>query len=113
MGRLTKLQVLQLQSNKIGGSLPMMLGYMTDLQDLDISTNHLQGHIPEIFGQMPNIQNINLGSNSLSGSIPDYLFTPWDQMIKEIGTEGEDDDGEHHYNALPPADWNKNKDTEL
>eukprot|EP00971_Amphidinium_carterae_P092465 1830737-Amphidinium_carterae.1 len=34
-------------------------------------------------------------------------------MIKEIGTEGEDDDGEHHYNALPPADWNKNKDTEL
>ena len=64
LGDLTKLEWLDLSSNKFIGEIPVQLAYLTSLAFLNLSKNHLCGQIPQ--GKQFNIftndsYNRNLG----------------------------------------------------
>ncbi|GMJ04985.1 hypothetical protein like AT2G16250 [Hibiscus trionum] len=69
-GRLTS---LYLHDNNLAGSIPGSLGQLRDLKILDLSVNSLTGSIPSSFGFLGNIERLELASNYLTGSIPPSL----------------------------------------
>ncbi|CAN6372896.1 unnamed protein product [Urochloa humidicola] len=50
------------------------LGRLPKLEILDLSRNHLSRSIPRSFLNLPSLNNINLAYNNLSGEIPQYLL---------------------------------------
>uniref|UniRef100_A0A5B6YKQ3 non-specific serine/threonine protein kinase n=1 Tax=Davidia involucrata TaxID=16924 RepID=A0A5B6YKQ3_DAVIN len=74
MGNLTKLQYLDLSTNKLTGNIPKELGDCESLLSLNLSDNGLSGDIPSELGSLVGLQYLlDLSSNSLSGSIPSNL----------------------------------------
>ncbi|KMT00444.1 hypothetical protein BVRB_9g217460 [Beta vulgaris subsp. vulgaris] len=69
--RLGNLQVLDLHSCSIRGSIPLSLGRLRRLRTLVLSHNDLSGDFPSSFGQLVNLSILDLSHNSLNGSIPD------------------------------------------
>jgi hypothetical protein len=68
--RWTHLQVLDLSSNLINGSLPIL---PNNISHFYISNNSLTGNIPESFCNLSFLKVLDLGSNNLSGSLPRCL----------------------------------------
>ncbi|XP_020241866.1 receptor kinase-like protein Xa21 [Asparagus officinalis] len=67
----TNLQVLQLDSNKLGGVLPYSITNLsTELQLLTIGDNGISGKISAEIGNLIGLTNLDLGPNLLTGSIP-------------------------------------------
>ncbi|KAE8654011.1 putative LRR receptor-like serine/threonine-protein kinase [Hibiscus syriacus] len=71
--RLANLEVLDLRSCNLAGSIPATLGQLRKLKILDLSINSLTGSIPSSFRSLGNIESLQLASNYLSGSIPPSL----------------------------------------
>ncbi|GAV85948.1 LRR_1 domain-containing protein/Pkinase_Tyr domain-containing protein/LRRNT_2 domain-containing protein/LRR_4 domain-containing protein, partial [Cephalotus follicularis] len=67
------LQVLDLRSSSVSGSIPASLGNLTKLHSLYLSGNNLAGNIPDSLGQLKNLTVVDLSSNSLTGPIPSSL----------------------------------------
>jgi Leucine-rich repeat (LRR) protein len=73
-GKLTSLQIIQLEKNHIEGSLPSELCQLSNLLEFDIGTNHVSGKIPPCIGEKwTNLQTLHLHRNQLTGSIPTEL----------------------------------------
>ncbi|MCB1756723.1 MAG: hypothetical protein KDJ38_14465 [Gammaproteobacteria bacterium] len=71
---LSQLQILVLQNNSLGGfSIPAVLGSMTQLRELYLNDTGLQGAIPAELGQLTNLRTLALDDNRLSGQIPAEL----------------------------------------
>lgn len=68
--RLSALQVLDLRSCSINGSIPSSLGNLIRLNSLYLSDNFLTGAIPFILGQLLSLSVLNLSRNSFTGTIP-------------------------------------------
>lgn len=73
LGNFSALTYLQLNSNQLTGSISSTLGNLTNLDTLSISANVLSGGIPSSFSNLLNLTFLNLGSNNLTGSIPSSL----------------------------------------
>ena len=73
LGRLTNLNVLELDINQLSGSIPPELGNLTNLTWLGLSNNQLSGSIPASLGRLANLTALSLWGNQLSGSIPSEL----------------------------------------
>ncbi|XP_022766176.1 probable LRR receptor-like serine/threonine-protein kinase At2g16250 [Durio zibethinus] len=73
LGNLGRLTSLYLCDNNLAGSIPAALGQLRNLKILDLSVNSLTGSIPQSFGLLGNIERLELASNYLSGSIPPGL----------------------------------------
>ncbi|KAF0705769.1 Aste57867_6926 [Aphanomyces stellatus] len=71
--RLSNLQVLRLEANKLTGSLPEWLGGMASLQVLNLNGNDLTGPLPEGLVDNSALQELSLAQNKLSGSLPNAL----------------------------------------
>jgi Leucine-rich repeat (LRR) protein len=71
-GRVTS---LNLNSNKVIGSLPSSLGNLTALNLLLLANNQISGNIPASFGNLTQSFTIDLSNNQLSGRIPSSLNT--------------------------------------
>ncbi|CAI9104524.1 OLC1v1003215C1 [Oldenlandia corymbosa var. corymbosa] len=67
---LPSLQVLDLRSCSIFGTIPSTLGNLTNLRSLYLSHNGLTGIVPSSLGQLLNLQILDLSKNSLTGTIP-------------------------------------------
>jgi len=89
---LAKLQVLDIEKNKITGEVPS-LSALTELKTLDLSRNNFEGSLPDIstlkkleileahknkfagalpdFSKLSQLKVLNLSGNQLSGSLPD------------------------------------------
>jgi Leucine-rich repeat (LRR) protein len=68
------LQVLNLNSNELDGSLP---GYFTRfpyLRDISISNNKLSGSFPNNFWQVSSIVDLDLSHNQLTGPLPNLTL---------------------------------------
>ncbi|KAG6692169.1 hypothetical protein I3842_10G100100 [Carya illinoinensis] len=86
IGLLTKLQVLDLSSNKFGGTILASLSYITSLQQFSLAYNQLSGSIPfsifNIFGlQEFSLKGnklmapmVNMSSLQLHGQLPSTLY---------------------------------------
>ncbi|MCP5050315.1 MAG: hypothetical protein GY940_24320, partial [bacterium] len=73
LGNLSKLKSLYLYSNWLSGSIPSELSNLTGLQNLSLSRNQLSGSIPSGLGNLSNLQGLHLYDNQLSGNIPSEL----------------------------------------
>ncbi|GLT42784.1 hypothetical protein SLA2020_167680 [Shorea laevis] len=70
IGNLTSLTGLYLSDNGITGQIPSSLGRLLNLSVLDLSKNSLTGTIPASFASLGNLTSLHISSNNLSGSIP-------------------------------------------
>ncbi|KAL2628588.1 hypothetical protein R1flu_013274 [Riccia fluitans] len=71
---LTKLEELDLGSNRFRGSIPHSLSGLITLQRLSLDNNKFSGSIPQQIGDnLVNLVRLNLGSNMLSGPIPSSI----------------------------------------
>ncbi|XP_022927365.1 probable LRR receptor-like serine/threonine-protein kinase At2g16250 [Cucurbita moschata] len=70
---LSLLQVLDLRSCSIFGSIPSSLASLRHLSRLDLSSNYLSGSIPPGVGSLLKLRYLNLSKNMLSSSIPAQL----------------------------------------
>jgi Leucine-rich repeat (LRR) protein len=61
---------LQLQQNRLIGTLPSSLGNLTAAVGLSFNYNGLTGNIPSSIGNLSSLQLLDLSYNQLTGSIP-------------------------------------------
>ena len=73
LASLTELTRLVLSSNELSGSLPPELGNLTNLARLWISGNQLSGSLPPELGNLTNLSDLRLADTALSGSLPPEL----------------------------------------
>ncbi|XP_022144933.1 probable inactive receptor kinase At2g26730, partial [Momordica charantia] len=70
IGRLNRLRVLSLRSNRISGGLPPDFANLTFLRSLYLQDNELSGDFPVSVTQLTRLTRLDLSSNNFSGSIP-------------------------------------------
>lgn len=77
-GSWTRIEALDLASNRIHGRIPSSVGNMTSLTDFSFSANNVEGGIPPTIGSLCSLVRFDLSSNNLTDSLPESL----------LGTEG-------------------------
>ncbi|KAK9120171.1 hypothetical protein Scep_018264 [Stephania cephalantha] len=73
LGRLERLQYLELYRNNLVGHIPKELGELKNLLSLDLYNNNLTGSIPPTLSKLTNLRFLRLNGNNLSGRIPREL----------------------------------------
>ncbi|KAK4392782.1 putative LRR receptor-like serine/threonine-protein kinase [Sesamum angolense] len=72
IGKLTKLETLDLSNNKITG-LPNDFWSLGSLKKLNLSVNQISGMLPSNIGNFGQLQSLDLSFNNFSGSIPEAM----------------------------------------
>ncbi|CAN6581477.1 unnamed protein product [Malus baccata var. baccata] len=62
--------VLDLEAQKLVGSIPPSIGNFSYLIGLNLKNNSFHGEIPQEMGRLPSLQHLNLSYNSFVGKIP-------------------------------------------
>ncbi|RXH79943.1 hypothetical protein DVH24_041090 [Malus domestica] len=73
LGKLERLQYLELYMNNLMGSLPKQLGGLKSLVSLDLYHNNFSGTIPPSLSNLSNLKFLRLNGNRLTGRIPREL----------------------------------------
>ncbi|GLT38056.1 hypothetical protein SLA2020_123270 [Shorea laevis] len=73
LGKLERLQYLELYMNDLVGSIPEELGELKSLVSLDLYHNNLTGPIPASLSKLTNLKFLRLNGNRLTGRIPREL----------------------------------------
>ncbi|XP_057496376.1 leucine-rich repeat protein 1-like [Actinidia eriantha] len=73
LGKLERLQYLELYMNKLEGAIPDELGGLKSLVSLDFYDNNFTGPIPPSLSKLSNLRFLRLNSNGLTGRIPREL----------------------------------------
>ncbi|CAA0807623.1 Probable LRR receptor-like serine/threonine-protein kinase [Striga hermonthica] len=73
--QLDALQVLDLRSCSVNGSLPATIGNLSSLVELYLSHNNLTGVIPSSLARLTSLNVLDLSQNMLSGQLPDELWS--------------------------------------
>ncbi|KAL8542943.1 hypothetical protein ACS0TY_003716 [Phlomoides rotata] len=75
LGNLSSLAAMYLSDNNLTGVIPSSLAQLFRLSVLDLSRNSLTGSIPVTFSALPNLTVLDLSLNILSGAIPPGIGT--------------------------------------
>jgi Leucine-rich repeat (LRR) protein len=67
------LQILELTSNRLNGTLSSLVGNLQALRVLNLADNGLTGPIPTELGRLPTLTRLNLYHNKFTGPIPTEL----------------------------------------
>ncbi|KAK2993597.1 hypothetical protein RJ640_030904 [Escallonia rubra] len=70
LGKLERLQYLELYMNSLVGSVPAELGGLKSLVSLDLYHNNLTGTIPPSLSKLSNLRFLDVSNNDLCGTIP-------------------------------------------
>ncbi|XP_059656595.1 leucine-rich repeat protein 1-like [Cornus florida] len=70
LGKLERLQYLELYMNNLVGPVPHELGGLKSLVSLDLYRNNLTGSIPPSLSNLSNLRFLRLNGNRLTGRIP-------------------------------------------
>ncbi|KAA8517321.1 hypothetical protein F0562_017614 [Nyssa sinensis] len=73
LGKLERLQYLEVYMNNLVGPIPDELGGLKSLVSLDLYHNNLTGPIPSSLSQLSNLRFLRLNGNRLTGRIPRAL----------------------------------------
>ncbi|KAF7827908.1 protein NSP-INTERACTING KINASE 2 [Senna tora] len=76
---------LLLQDNNISGPIPPELGRLKKLETLDLSDNFFTGHLPHTLSHMKSLHYLRLNNNSLTGTIPSSLANMSQLALLYIG----------------------------
>ncbi|XP_058114073.1 probable LRR receptor-like serine/threonine-protein kinase At2g24230 [Magnolia sinica] len=74
IGKLSKLQFLDLSSNRITGFSSDFWGLGNTLKSLNLSSNQINGSLPNTIGNFGLLEYLNLSQNMFGGSIPSELL---------------------------------------
>ncbi|GMY22797.1 probable LRR receptor-like serine/threonine-protein kinase At3g47570 [Fagus crenata] len=74
IGKLQKLNALDLSKNNFSGNIPSSLGNLKTSTRLYLNENNLQGSIPLTLGQCQNLIILSLDNNNLSGTISSQVI---------------------------------------
>ncbi|XVF02169.1 hypothetical protein REPUB_Repub04eG0152700 [Reevesia pubescens] len=72
LGKLQRLQYLELYMNNLVGSIPEELGGLKSLVSLDLYHNNLTGSIPASLSNLSNLKFLDVSNNDLCGTIPTW-----------------------------------------
>jgi hypothetical protein len=61
---------LELDDNRLTGTLPSEVGLLSELESLEIATNTLSGAIPTEIGLMNSMRNFDVSHNKFNSSLP-------------------------------------------
>ncbi|PON92271.1 Tyrosine-protein kinase [Trema orientale] len=89
IGKLTKLQNLDLSNNKITG-LPADLWSLGTLKSLNLSSNQISGSLPNNIGNFGLLERLDISSNNFSGAIPETIGSLVSLQILKLGRNGFD-----------------------
>ncbi|XP_057771255.1 leucine-rich repeat protein 1-like isoform X2 [Salvia miltiorrhiza] len=70
LGKLQRLQYLEVYMNKLMGPIPAELGQLRSLVSLDLYHNNLTASIPPSLSNLSNLKFLRLNGNRLTGRIP-------------------------------------------
>ncbi|KAM7464778.1 hypothetical protein LguiA_032899 [Lonicera macranthoides] len=73
LGKLERLQYLEVYMNNLVGPIPAQLGGLKSLVTLDLYHNNLTGPIPSSLSTLSNLRFLRLNNNRLTGKIPRQL----------------------------------------
>ncbi|KAL4309644.1 hypothetical protein GQ457_01G001780 [Hibiscus cannabinus] len=73
LGKLERLQYLELYMNNLVGPIPEEIGELKSLVSLDLYHNNLTGSIPVSLSKLSSLKFMRLNSNRLTGRIPRQL----------------------------------------
>ncbi|KAL3654351.1 Protein NSP-INTERACTING KINASE 2 [Castilleja foliolosa] len=73
LGKLAKLQAIDLSDNLLTGQIPFSLSQLNTLQYLRLNNNSLTGTIPIALGNLTQLTFLDLSFNNLSGPVPTHL----------------------------------------
>ncbi|XP_019267080.1 PREDICTED: somatic embryogenesis receptor kinase 1-like isoform X2 [Nicotiana attenuata] len=73
LGKLERLQYLELYMNNLVGPISSELGFLKSLVSLDLYHNNLSGTIPPSLSNLSNLRILRLNGNRLTGRIPREL----------------------------------------
>ncbi|KAL9266526.1 Leucine-rich repeat protein 1-like protein [Drosera capensis] len=74
LGKLERLQYLELYMNSLEGRIPEELGTLKSLVSLDLFHNNLTGSIPLSLSKLSKLKFLRLNNNKLTGRIPRELI---------------------------------------
>lgn len=72
---LPKLETLFLRGNRLSGAIPSTIGDLSELETLNLRLTRLSGEIPSSIGDLTKLTNLDLSANNFSGSIPVEIGT--------------------------------------
>ncbi|KAE8678694.1 putative LRR receptor-like serine/threonine-protein kinase [Hibiscus syriacus] len=72
---LGSLKILNLSSNRISGSLPNNIGNFGMLEVVDLSDNNFSGEMPTAISSLLSLQTLKLAGNGFEGSIPTGILS--------------------------------------
>ncbi|KAL2481142.1 putative LRR receptor-like serine/threonine-protein kinase [Abeliophyllum distichum] len=87
IGKLTKLETLDLSSNKIT-AFPSDFWSLGSLKNLNLSFNQFSGNLPSNMGNFGKLQNLDLSFNNLSGSIPEAISSLVSLQVLNLSQNG-------------------------
>jgi hypothetical protein len=67
------LQVLDVNTNQLEGSVPRTIGALTRLVELDLYANTFTSSVPDELGLLGNLRYLNLAFNLFNGTVPNSL----------------------------------------
>ncbi|CAK8530735.1 unnamed protein product [Lathyrus sativus] len=73
-GELSKLQYMNLGSNKLSGTIPHTISKLSSLEEIYLDNNSLSGEIPKEMGYLTQLKTVDLEYNQLYGNIPSMMF---------------------------------------
>ncbi|MEN1727065.1 MAG: hypothetical protein AAGJ52_01370 [Pseudomonadota bacterium] len=68
--QLQQLEILDLSSSLLVGSIPNWIGELGSLEVLDLQDSNLSGVLPESLTELEHLRELRLGFNALSGRLP-------------------------------------------
>ncbi|KAB1211876.1 hypothetical protein CJ030_MR5G000942 [Morella rubra] len=87
IGKLTKLQSLNLSNNNITG-LPSDLWSLGSLNSLNLSSNRISGSLPNNIGNFGFLEILDLSSNNFSGEIPSAISSLVSLRVLKLDRNG-------------------------
>lgn len=87
IGKLVKLQSLDLSNNKITG-LSSDFWSLGSLKSLNLSFNYLSGDLPSNIGNFGQLEILDLSSNQFSGSIPEAISSLGSLQVLKLDRNG-------------------------
>ncbi|XP_047324624.1 leucine-rich repeat receptor-like tyrosine-protein kinase PXC3 [Impatiens glandulifera] len=112
LGLCRSLALLNLARNELSGSLPFQLGGLGNLQELKLQDNGIVGEIPIQITELPGLRKLNISCNFLNGSIPSSissLLSLTNLDLRENGLSGLIPDSIAKLNSLLELQLGRNR----